>query len=151
MPTFEAVTDLRCPPEAVYDFLIRPANALLVTPTELKATLVEGPEVLTVGSRVTVRVWKYGVSQTLTTVITALEPARLMRDEQPANGGPFRKFAHTHALEVTPDGCRMLDRVEFEPPGGLLGMVVTEKVIVSELRSMFAYRDRRFRELLAGG
>jgi ligand-binding SRPBCC domain-containing protein len=150
MPVFQAAADLLCPPEKVYDFLIRPANSLLVTPPTLKAVLLDAPEVLSVGSRLTIRVWRYGMPQTMTSVVTALEPARLLRDEQAPNGGPFRRWAHTHSLEVTAAGTRMTDRVDFDPPGGMLGLFATEAVLLRELAEMFAYRTRRFKELLDG-
>jgi ligand-binding SRPBCC domain-containing protein len=146
MPVFEHVTELRCPPAKVFEFISRPANLLAVSPPDLHLRLVDGPERLALGARITVRGRRWGVSQSITSEVTALEPGALLKDEQ--RSGPFGRFVHTHRLEATPEGTRMTDRIEFDPPGGLLGLILTAGRIENELRESFAYRDRKFRELL---
>jgi ligand-binding SRPBCC domain-containing protein len=146
MAVFETVTELACPPGTAFDFLIRPANALLVTPPDFHARVLEAPEVLVVGSRIKLEVRRFGIPQTMTSEVIALEAARMMRDDQVA--GPFRHFSHTHRLEVSAAGCVMTDRIEFEPPGGLLGLMLNEATILRELAPVFAYRAKRFRDLL---
>ena len=42
----------------------------------------------------------------------------------------------------------MSDRIEFKPPGGMLGWYLTEARILRELTTTFAFRDGRFREVL---
>ena len=53
MPIFEAETLVTGPPDKVFDFLVRPANLLQVSPPELHLRLVEGPERLSLGARYT--------------------------------------------------------------------------------------------------
>jgi uncharacterized protein len=148
MPVFETTTELRCPPRRVYEFLRDPANAIRVTPPWLHGVLIDGPPRLEVGSRIRFSIRRFGVRRALTSEVRELVPDRLMRDDQVE--GPFRKWAHTHELEPTPAGTRMTDRIEFEPPRGLLGWVVTERFIRRDLARTFAYRAGRFRELLDG-
>lgn len=56
--------------------------------------------------------------------------------------GPFAFWDHTHRFEsVSEGGCRLVDEVEFELPGGVFG----EKLVPwveDELRRQFMYRHR---------
>jgi ligand-binding SRPBCC domain-containing protein len=146
MPVVEHVTELRCPPAVVFEFLSHPANLLKVSPPDMHLKLIAAPERVAVGVRVTVRARRWGISRSITNEVTALEPETLMIDEQ--REGPFGRFVHTHRMEPTPAGTRLTDRVEFEPPGGFLGLILTAARVERELREMFEFRDRRFRELL---
>jgi ligand-binding SRPBCC domain-containing protein len=146
MPVFETETLLACPPEKVFDFLARPANLLLVSPPELKMRLVDGPERLALGARITVQGSKFGIAQKVTSEVTAFEEGVQFTDAQVQ--GPFGRFVHTHQVEPADGGTRMLDRIEYEAPGGLLGLVLTNNRIRQDLEALAAYRARRFKELL---
>jgi ligand-binding SRPBCC domain-containing protein len=146
MPVFETITVLTCPVERVWDFLSRPANLVAVSPPELHMRLVDGPEVLTLGARITAQGRRWGISQTITSEVTAFTPPVQFVDEQ--RQGPFGKFVHTHTLEALPEGTRMTDRIEFEGPGGLLGLVLNAARIREDLERVFEYRAKRFREWL---
>jgi ligand-binding SRPBCC domain-containing protein len=148
MPLFETVTTLACPVERVWDFLCNPANLVAVSPPELHLRLVEGPERLHLGARLTIAGRRWGIPQRIVSEVTAFEPNVLFRDEQ--REGPFRKFTHTHRLEPVPEGTRMLDQIEFEPPGGVLGLILSAGHIERELRTVFAVRAQKFKELLEG-
>ncbi len=146
MPQFEWLTELSRPAADVFAFLCRPANLVQVSPPEFHMRLVEGPEQLQLGSLVTIQGRRWGFPQRIVSEITALEPNVLLRDEQ--RQGPFGKWIHTHRLEPLPDGTRMIDHIEFEAPGGLLGLVLTARRIENDLQRIFAYRAAKFRELL---
>jgi ligand-binding SRPBCC domain-containing protein len=146
MPRFETVTDLACPIERVWEFLCRPANLVLVSPPELHLRLVEGPEQLSLGARITIAGRRWGIPQRIVSEVVAFEPNVLFVDEQ--REGPFRKFTHMHRLEPLSGGTRMLDRIDFEAPGGVLGLILTPGRIERELQSVFELRTRKFKELL---
>jgi ligand-binding SRPBCC domain-containing protein len=146
MPVFEGTTLLSCTPAAVFEFLCKPANLIAVTPPDLNMSLVEAPQRLSLGAKMVLQSRRWGFSQRIVSVITAFEPNALMVDEQ--KEGPFKKWVHSHRLEAIPEGTRMLDRVEYEAPGGLLGLVFTTDAIEGELQELFAYRTEKFRELL---
>jgi ligand-binding SRPBCC domain-containing protein len=148
MPHFESTTILSRPITEVFDFLTVPANLIEVTPPEFNARLLEAPARLHLGARVVVQARRWGFAQRMVSEVTALEPNRLMVDEQ--REGPFPKWKHTHLLEAVPDGTCMTDHIEFETPSGMLGFLLTPQVVLSELREIFAYRERRFKELLEG-
>ena len=63
--------------------------------------------------------------------------------------GPFAHWDHTHRFEPTGDGgCRLVDRIEYELPGGAIGNLLGPW-IEPELRRQFAYRHRVTRRDLA--
>jgi ligand-binding SRPBCC domain-containing protein len=148
MPHFEALTLLSHPTARVFDFLSVPANLVEVTPPELNMRLVEAPERLYLGAQIVLQARYWGFSQRLVSEVTAFEPNRLLVDEQ--REGPFRKWIHTHRLESVPEGTRLAESVEFEAPGGMLGWMLNAETVLHELEEMFAYRERRFKELLDG-
>src|SRR5262249_17507582 len=149
MPRFETVTDLAGPVGRVWEFLCRPANLVLVSPPEMHLRLVEGPEQLYLGARMTIAGRRWGIPQRIVSEVVAFEPNVLFVDEQ--REGPFRQFTHTHRLEPRSDRTRMLDRIDYEPPGGILGLILTAGRIERELQSVFEFRAQKFKELLEGG
>jgi uncharacterized protein (TIGR01777 family) len=63
--------------------------------------------------------------------------------------GPFAHWDHTHRFEPTDDGgCRLVDHIEYELPGGAIGNQLAPW-IEPELRRQFAYRHRVTRRDLA--
>lgn len=75
-------------------------------------------------------------------------PGKQFRDVQVS--GPFSYWQHTHRMEATGEGTsRLVDAVEYEPPGGALGGLVGTRLIGRQLRRQFAYRHRTIRQDLA--
>jgi ligand-binding SRPBCC domain-containing protein len=146
VPVFEASAEFACSPAALYDFLVQPANILLVTPPDLQAKLVEGPERVEMGSRITIEGRRLGMRQVLSVVVVALEPDRLLADEQVQ--GPFRKYRHERRLEQTATGTLLVERIEFEPPRGMLGLLLTAARIHEYFSDMYEYRIAAMRRIL---
>ena len=149
MPVFEFTTSLNYPAESVFAFLCNPANLVAVTPPDFQMELVEAPATLHLGAKVTVRGKRWGFSQKIVSEVTVFQPNVEMADEQRA--GPFKKWQHTHHLEEVDGVTRMIDRIDFEAPSGMLGMLLTASKISRELPEIFAYRARKFQELLGQG
>lgn len=146
MPLFEAVQDFPKPLAEAFDFFRRPANLVRVTPPELHMQLVEGPELVELGSRVTLRGRRWGVPQRVVSEISAFELNVRFMDEQVE--GPFRRWTHQHSFESHGEGTRVTDRIEFEPPGGVLGLLVTAAFVERDLKWIFEYRNKTLKELL---
>ena len=64
------------------------------------------------------------------------------------NTGPFGAWSHTHSFTAEAGGTRVDDRVEYEPPFGLIGKLIDPFVVRPALAFMFNYRARKTRELL---
>jgi ribosome-associated toxin RatA of RatAB toxin-antitoxin module len=89
--------------------------------------------------------------QTMTLAIVALEPDCLIADEQVS--GPFRRLHQERRLEPTAAGVRLHVHIDFEPPGGIVGLLLTPHRIQEYLAEMHEYSVRAMRTLLtpAGG
>jgi ligand-binding SRPBCC domain-containing protein len=148
MPKFESVQSLARPLGEVFDFFCRPANFIQVMPPELHLRFVEGPELLELGARFVVQGKRWGVPQRIVSEVTVFEPEVRFIDEQ--REGPFRKWIHTHRFEASGGTTRVQDVIDYEPPGGLLGMMVTANMIERDLKWVFEYRVRKLADLFGG-
>ena len=147
MPVFETTQTFPGRREDVFDFFARPANLLAVSPPELHLRLEEAPERLSLGAQLRVRGRRWGVPHRALSEVTVFEPGVLFVDEQ--REGPFRLWVHTHRFEeLAGGGVRVGDHIDFEPPGGLLGLIVTATFVLRELETVFAYRREKLAELL---
>ena len=56
--------------------------------------------------------------------------------------GPLRLWLHDYIIEPqsSPDQVTLVNRIEFEPPGGLMGFIVTADKILEALDDGFDYR-----------
>jgi ligand-binding SRPBCC domain-containing protein len=145
MPSFDAVLTVPRPLAEVFEFFLDPANLVRVSPPELHMRLVEGPRRLQLGSVIVLQGRRWGVPQRVVSEITAFEPGASFVDEQ--RQGPFRRWRHAHRFEAVAEGTRIADRIDYEPPGGLLGLVATPKMLERDLEWVYGYRCEKLREL----
>jgi ligand-binding SRPBCC domain-containing protein len=146
MSTFQKTMTFPHPAAVVFDFFARPANLLRVSPPELHMKIIEAPERLQLGSRLVLGGRRWGVPHRVVSEVTAFEPDSMFRDEQ--REGPFGQWVHTHTLETVAGGTRVTDHIAFEPPGGLLGKVVSSRSIERELEWIFSVRVQKLKEIL---
>src|SRR6476620_10861909 len=140
MPIFESRTDLPASVEQVFDFIIRPANLQAIAPPEMQFVFVEPPEVITLGSRLTCKAQAYGMIQTLNYEIVELNEPNQFREKMVE--GPLQLWLHDYIVEKHPTEpfVTLINRIEFEPPSGFLGFIVTEDKIMEALEDGFDYR-----------
>lgn len=81
----------------------------------------------------------FGVRQRFTSRITAFEPPGYFRDEMVR--GAFSRFVHDHHFVADGSRTQMIDRLEFEAPGGILGRVVDRIVLSGYLRRFLIERN----------
>lgn len=147
MPVFETRTELNVPAAKVFDFITRPANMKSISPPEVDMVLVEAPEELTTGSKLVFKVQAFGVSQQLEHEIVDFSPPRSFREQMIK--GPLQKWQHDYLVEPTADGGSVLtNRIEFEPPGGMLGMLLTADRIMKHLEEGYAHRSEALKQAL---
>ena len=138
MPQFESHVELAGSPEAVFDFLARPANIRLISPSQMMLVFDAAPERLSLGARMEFRVQAYGVVRSVAHEVTEWEELNRFVERQVS--GPLRAWEHEHVFEATPRGVIVIDRIEFAPPGGLLGLIVNERKIRESLDDGFEHR-----------
>jgi ligand-binding SRPBCC domain-containing protein len=109
--------------------------------------LLNGPEQLHLGAFITLQGRRWRISQRIVSEVTVWEPEQRFVDEQ--REGPFKKWIHTHQFEALPGGgTRVTDHIDYEPPGGMLRFILTEKAVERELKWIYAYRQEKLVQLL---
>jgi ligand-binding SRPBCC domain-containing protein len=146
MPLFESVQSFPKAATEVFEFLRQTANLIRVSPPELHMTLAEGPALIELGSRLVIQARRWGIPQRMVSKITAYQANVSFEDTQLE--GPFKRWVHSHVLEMVIGGTRVVDRIVYDPPGGLLGLVMTAGAIERELRWVFDHRRKALAELL---
>jgi ligand-binding SRPBCC domain-containing protein len=147
MPLFETQILLSCRPEVLFDFLMRPAMVMALNPPEMNLTLLEAPDIVTEGSRIRFQVEALGFKQQMVhEVINLQRPAGfLVREIE----GVLKKYEHEHFIELQPDGGTILfERVLYEPPGGMVGFLLTEARVREGLEKNFGHRHRELKQQL---
>jgi ligand-binding SRPBCC domain-containing protein len=140
MPVFESRTELNATAEQAFDFLIRPANLQAIAPPEMQFVFVSPPETIGLGSRLTCKAQAYGIIQQLTYEIVDLNAPHRFREKMVE--GPLKLWVHDYIVEPGASSgiVTVVNRIEFEPPGGLLGFIVTADKILDALEDGFDYR-----------
>ena len=140
MAIFESRTDLNASATDVFDFIVRPANLQRISPPEMQFVFVNPPHTIELGSRLTCKAQAYGMVQQLTYEITQLEMPQGFREKMVE--GPLRLWLHDYIVEphTSSNKVTLINRIEFEPPAGLLGFIVTADKILETLEDGFDYR-----------
>lgn len=140
MPIFESRTDLHGSVDQLFDFLIRPANLQAIAPPDMQFVFVTPPEVIELGSRLKVKAQVYGMVQELTYEIVEMKSPSLFREKMVQ--GPLKLWVHDYIIEPhpSPEQVTLINRIEFEPPGGVLGFLVTADSILEALDDGFEHR-----------
>ena len=146
MPQFESRTTLSASPEQVFNYMLRPANLQAIAPPATQFVFVRPPEVIELGSRLTCKVQAYGVVQQLTYEIVELISPQRFREKMVE--GPLKAWLHDYIIEENPGGgITLVNRIEFEPPGGLMGLIVTANAIRDALEDGFYYRGQALKKV----
>lgn len=61
--------------------------------------------------------------------------------------GPYKLWHHTHLFEEIPGGTKMLDRVIYELPLGLIGDIFGGRLVRKDVKTIFDYRFKIIREI----
>ncbi|RLM63413.1 cyclase [Halorubrum sp. Atlit-8R] len=164
MPTYRRTTRVPAPIEDVWDFHSTVDGLRELTPDwmRLRVDGVAGPdgspdpEVLVAGSEIEMSVRPFGAGprQRWTSRIAEREPDGTASPERSARfvdvmeGGPFRRWEHTHAFYADGDETLLVDTVDYRLPLGPLGDAVGPMAKVG-FEGMFRDRHRRTVERFA--
>jgi len=91
------------------------------------------------GESVTWKARHFGITWTMTTVITEWDRPHMFVDEQ--RRGPFKSFHHRHTFRPVPGGTTVHDDVTFEAPLGPLGAVAEQLVLKRYLPHLIDVRN----------
>jgi ligand-binding SRPBCC domain-containing protein len=139
--------ELRRPLAEVFAFLASPADAARLAPPELHLQLLEAPERLALGATLRWKARRAGVSQQMVHEVTAFDEDALIVVEQ--RTGPFGRWVFTHHFDAVEGGTRLREELDYEPPGGMLGRLLSAATLQSDVEQMFAFRAQKLRERFA--
>jgi ligand-binding SRPBCC domain-containing protein len=126
-----------------------PTNLLRMFPEKSTRNIeTRFPPVLEVGSLLEFQFKAVGFSfQIILEVTDLLSNERIVAIQRK---GPFRSWTHELRFEDAPAGETLLtNNITFEPPGGMLGLIATEKTVVSQLESGFVRGHEMLRQSIA--
>lgn len=147
MPVYESRIPLPGPVERVFDFITRPANLQHISPPDVQMAFVEAPEVISLGSRLVFQIQIYGQVQRFEHEIVEFEAPTRFREK--ATSTPMKSWVQDYILEPAEDGLVILvNRIEFEPPSGLLGFILTPERIIASLEEGQAHRREALQKVL---
>jgi len=147
MAEFETRVTLHNTQQAVCDFLLSPANIQKISPPDTGLRFTSAPDRISEGSQLEFEIRGFGQTQRLIHTISVLEYPERFVEQQTV--GPLKSWVHEHRIAALAPGLvEVTDTIQFAPPGGLVGLLMTESRILDNLHEGFAYRQRKMQELL---
>jgi ligand-binding SRPBCC domain-containing protein len=147
MPQFETSVPIGCTAEAAFEFLIRPTNVALISPSNVSMKIIDAPERFSLGSRFEFHLGGFGPPQHVIYEISHFDPTNAFTETQLK--GPLKVWVHEHLVVSDGNaGVLVTDRITFEPPGGMLGFLITEERIFDTLKSGFDHRHGELKRRL---
>jgi ligand-binding SRPBCC domain-containing protein len=130
----------------VFAFFSDPFNLAVITPPWLGFTVAESSDrTVRLGTTIRYRLRLHGIPLGWESRIAEYVEGEVFADEMLS--GPYREWYHRHTFRSVSDGVEIADLVEYELPFGLLGRLAHALFVRRELRTIFAYRERRIAQL----
>ncbi len=145
MPHYTTTLEIARPVADMFAFFTRPRNLVQFTPPDWNLELVSAPEILALSSRLTWQGRRWGVSQKVIQEVSAFDADKLIVVEQ--KQGPLKLWVQTHHFEVSIAGTRIIEKIDYDPPGGMLGFMITANAIRKELDNVSAFREKILQEM----
>ncbi|MFG0334039.1 MAG: hypothetical protein ACF8TS_11805 [Maioricimonas sp. JB049] len=149
MAVFEHRQAIPRPVETVFDFFTRTENLMELSSPDMGLMFTSAPDVITAGSRLEFRVQGFGQVREIVHEVVEFERPRRFREEM--IDGPMPRWIHEHVFEAVDGEAVVYDRIDFEPPGGILGIFLTEDKILDSLEDGFLHRERAVERMLREG
>jgi len=129
------------PPERVFPFFADARNLERITPPWLRFRVLTPGEIpMHAGTLIDYRLRLHGLPLRWQSEITVWEPPLRFVDCQ--RRGPYRSWIHEHRFEAEGGGTRVLDQVDYLPPGGRLA---DRLFVARQVAAIFAFRTEALR------
>jgi ligand-binding SRPBCC domain-containing protein len=148
--TLNRTTVVKAPLNQVWDFIATPSNLNRITPENMSFEVISYlPEVMVEGLLIqySVKIPLFGRWNWLTE-IKHIQEGHSFVDEQRA--GPYRFWYHYHEIQPHRDGTQIIDRVTYQMPFWLVGELVNILLVQRQLKEIFDFREKAFKQLLSG-
>ena len=149
MADFQASFVLPKDRDASLRFLRQPANFLKLFPADVTGKLdIKLPDTLTKGAILEFNIRAMGNQfHIVHEIIDFAENERIVAQQVK---GPFKLWIHHQLFKDAPqDDTLLTNAIQFEPPGGLMGFVVTRKLITEQLTQWINHGHELLRQSLA--
>ncbi len=148
MPNFTSSSRIDCSVPTLRQFLGATANIPKIADPELEMKVLEAPEFITAGAEIELRVSAYGFKQRMKQRYTEVTETVIVAEQIE---GPTRTWIHRQSVSVHEGGGSLLtDIIDFEPPGGMLGFVMTADKIIETLGEGMEFRYETLSDILGG-
>jgi len=145
MPKIELKTEINSTIEICFD-LSRSIDLHKISTAKTNEEAIAGRTtgLINLNETVTWQATHFGVTQNLTSKITAFERPKLFIDEQ--TKGIFKSIIHEHKFEQIGNKVLMTDIFEFHSPFGFLGVFFNNLVLTNYLKRLLLDRNQIIKE-----
>lgn len=130
----------------VFAFFSKAENLNELTPGDVRFAMVTPtPIQMRVGLTIDYRLRIRGVPLTWQSEILEWQPPHRFVDEQ--RRGPYAYFRHEHRFVEVEGGTLVVDELSYALPLGPLGVLAHGLFVRRDIERIFAYREKRMREI----
>ena len=145
MPHYTTTLDIPRPLAEMFAYFSTPRNLVQFTPPDLNLQLLTAPDTLALGARLIWQARRWGVTQKVIQEVSNYDIEKLVVVEQMQ--GPLSRWIQTHAFEVSATGTRIIEKIDFDPPTGLLGRLISANAILADLEKIAVFRHVKLKQL----
>lgn len=141
MPVIKIETYVKAPAFLVFD-LARDIDLHKISTAHTNEEAIAGKTsgLIGMGESVTWRAKHFGITQELTSEITAFEPPCYFTDEMVS--GAFRSFRHEHIFQEKGNATLMVDVFDYKSPYGILGRLADVLFLKGYMKRLLEKRNR---------
>lgn len=138
--TLKTVQELPIDIKTAWAFFSSPKNLEKITPKHMGFKITsEEAKTMYAGQIITYKVSPFpGIKSNWVTEITHVNHLNSFVDEQ--RFGPYAMWHHEHIFETSLTGVRMIDKVSYKLPFGILGRMVHPILVRGKLLQIFTHR-----------
>lgn len=146
MASFLSSTQLKCSAQTLRNYLGATANLSKISDPDLDLEVLTAPEQVTEGAVIEFRISAYGFKQRMQHRYVEVSDLEIVAEQI---DGPTRAWKHRQTIVANSDcECTLTDQIDFEPPGGMLGFVMTEGKIKDSIQDGMDFRYETLQEVL---
>ncbi len=145
MAVLEFSTEINATQKELFDFHTNFKNVAIVTPPVFEVRFVMIPDSMAEGSEMTVEIKQFGFWIPWDVKVKELIPNSLLVDYQ-SGRGPFKSWKHKHLFTIRNSRTVLTDRIEYQLPFGILGLLVDIILMRFIQKMVFAYRHKKTKE-----
>lgn len=147
MANLEETCHVAIPPEHAFEFFLRPQLVVEISDPAVGLRLLDAPEILSHGDTYSVEFIAFGTVRTVT-YQAAIDADGLTMVETMVEGD-LSEWAHRKTFVIRDGSTIVTDAIEFEPPSGLAGFLMTADKIADSVADGLAYRNARLPKALS--